>query len=319
MPKQLEFKLIVLPRVTFPTKAGFIRRFPINAIGLDGVILDKPFFDKKRGVLNFDHHNKVIREATMSTSMQMEFGLAGGLIGFFSGKGIVYIVVNDPDQDTTYAVSLLLNHDQVLTSEMRARRNLLLELTNKWDVTAGAFPLDLPVQLIRQHAWVFRLYTEARSSGDLYRFDAAAMEANLRGTLSRIDDFIKGKAQEVDLCDAFTMVYKTDHYWMFVEQGPETRYRLWNEGMKAFVALLGTLPNGRKVYTAGCRSRFMDFPPLRLVIKDFNALELAKGGEACWGGSDTVAGSRNLGSVLDFSELKELIDFRLKKMGIIAG
>lgn len=308
-----EFKLIVLPRATFKTKNEFCRQFPKNAIALDGVILDKPFCDKKRRIVNFDHHNKVVREATMSTCMQVCFALKGGLLDLFAADEPISVVINDIDQDTAFAVWLLFNHSFFLAGAMHPRFNFLLELTNKWDITAGAFPVHLSDRLVREHAWVFRLYTEARCSGALYRFSASEMEENLRKTLQRISDYMAGEAGQVDLCDSFEMVHKTDQYWMYKEQGPEARFRLWNRGMKAFVALLGALPNGRKVYSVGCRSPYVDFPSLIILRNDFNARERVLGAEACWGGSSTIIGSRNQGSMLDFPELKELIDFRLQK------
>lgn len=249
--------------------------------------------------------------------MQMYYAIKGGIMGLFAGQDVIYVVINDIDQDTALAVWLLKNYHYFLGAAMIPNISLLLELVNKWDITAGAFPINLRDRVVRRACWVFRAFTEARCSGALYQFSADEMEANLNETLRRISDYMMGDAEEVEFKDDYEMVARTEHCWFYKELEPDTRYRLWNEGMKAFVALLGILPDGRKVYTAGCRSQFTGYP-LQLLRKDFNAAEIAKGGEVAWGGSDIVIGSRNRGSLLDFPELIDLTAYRMRKAGFLS-
>lgn len=78
--------------------------------------------------------------------------------------------------------------------------------------------------------------------------------------------------------------------------------------MKAFVALVTTRADGRKVYSIGRRSRYIRFPVPRL-LKELSSAEESKGVVAPWGGADTIGGSnREKASGLDFDEIRRIVE-----------
>lgn len=69
--------LQVRPRQTM-TWAQFLSETPERSIALDGAVSGGPAWDEKTLHVNFDHHDGVVREATMSTAMQVLFAIKGG-------------------------------------------------------------------------------------------------------------------------------------------------------------------------------------------------------------------------------------------------
>jgi hypothetical protein len=103
------FNIKILPRETITWKK-FVQEYPANSIGLDGIVSGGPRYDPKTRHVNFDHHDKVNREATMCSALQVYMAIKGGLIKAFNGKTI-NIYINDTDQDTSLAVWLLLHYN----------------------------------------------------------------------------------------------------------------------------------------------------------------------------------------------------------------
>ncbi len=58
-----------MPRQTFPSFETFALWTPPMSVALDGVVPGGPAFDASSHHVNFDHHDGVVREATMSTAM----------------------------------------------------------------------------------------------------------------------------------------------------------------------------------------------------------------------------------------------------------
>ena len=90
------FEIHVLPRQVM-TQEQFLSETPPCSIALD---------------INFDHHDNVVREATMSTAKQVFVAIKGGLMKSFreDGRAHAHIYINDTDQDTSLAVWLLMNY-----------------------------------------------------------------------------------------------------------------------------------------------------------------------------------------------------------------
>lgn len=299
----------IVPRVVFQDLAEFLKCYPKCAIALDGVIKSGPFFYEKCRVLNFDHHYGVVREATMSTAKQINMAIQLGLMDLFHPQRSVRVVINDIDQDTALALWQLKNSRYFKDPARLAAIEQLLRITDLWDITAGAFPLALDPRILRQHAWVFRAYTEFRISGQLARADATAMRKNLAITLKRITAWVEGQAQEVDLDERFEMVYRDSDCWYYRELGGnEARHYLWGQGMNAYVALGALRPDGRQTFAIGRRSRYYTQFPLPKIAEALSAAEEKKGLCAPWGVADIVGGShRELGSGLSFSEIRHIV------------
>src|SRR3989344_1044985 len=92
------FVFHILPRKKL-TREDWLAVAPLNSIALDGAVLGGPFFDARTRRVNFDHHDNVMREATMSTCMQVYFAIKGGLMDMFPPDVEINVFIEDTDQD----------------------------------------------------------------------------------------------------------------------------------------------------------------------------------------------------------------------------
>lgn len=304
----MKFEIHVLPRTAVSIEQFYKIAQP-GSIALDGFVKGAPFIDEDHGYINADHHNGVIREFTMSTAMQIFFAVKGGLMKCMKRFGdTAHIWINDTDQDTCLAVYILKNYKQFEGVASSPAFNRLLDITNKLDVTAGAFPLNLNDAIMRQHEWIFSPYTELRRSGALANGNEAVLRDNLEAVLGRISDFLAGKAQEIPLNTEYEIIHKTpDYYFVNEIGGNAARYQLFSEGMDAYISIIALRPDGRRVITIGRRSRFILFPLPRIFqrLNNKEGLTPANG----WDGSDIVGGSsRANGTSLSNPEIIEEVD-----------
>ena len=110
------------------------------------------------------------------------------------------------------------------------------------------------------------------------------------------------------------MLHDSPHGYKVVDElgGNEARYRLFSEGMDAFVSLVARLPDGGFVYSIGRRSQYVHFP-LQEIFFALNVAEPRRGGFTVpgpgWGGSTIIGGSpRDGGSRLTWEQIVEVID-----------
>lgn len=308
MPNQFSpFAVKVLPRVSMSWEE-FIAQTPPRSIALDGVVRGGPKYDETTAHLNFDHHDNVVREATMSTAMQVFFAIKGGLIEVLMADGRVdaTIFINDTDQDTALAVWLLLNYKKFEGVQSIPHINRLLALDDRWDITGGAFPMNLDDALVRQHTWVFKPYTDLRKSGGLAQATPEVMLDNLEAVIARLNRYLMGEGEEVELDTRHQILFDSPRFKIVDEiGGNEARYYLFNKGMNAFISLVARRSDDRFVYTVGRRSRYIRFPVIQLY-DDFNAAEgLTR--ETGWNGSDIIGGSSRLnGSGLSWEVLRDI-------------
>ncbi len=303
------FVIRMMPRESMP-REEFLTLAPKNTIALDGIVRGGPFFDERTGHINFDHHDGVVREATASTAMQVYMAIKGGLMHFF-GNSAVNIWMNDTDQDSTLAIWFLLNYKLFEGTQSIPGMNRFLALNDRWDVTGGAFPMNLGDRLVGQHNWVFRPYTDLRKSGALATANGAMLRDNLEAMFERLNRFMMGEAEEVELDTRHSILYQGPLYWIVDEiGGNEARYYLWSKGMNAFVSIVARRPDGRMICTIGRRSRYIPFP----VPSLYAALNKAEGvtSEEGWNGSDTIGGShRQNGTGLTWGQIRDTIDEHL--------
>ena len=313
------FVIHILPRESMSWEE-FLNNTPPRSIALDGVVRGGPNFDPETCHLNSDHHDGVIREVTMSTAMQIYFAIKGGLFKAFvvNGKGPIHIYINDTDQDTAFAVWLLLNYKLFEGTQSIPTINRLLALNDRWDITGGAFPMNLDDRLVRNHNWIFRPYTDLRKSGLLARANADMLRDNLDAILRRLDLYLMGQALEEDLDTRREILFDSPVYKIVDEiGGNEARYLLFSQGMDAFVSLVARRDDGRFVYSIGRRSRYIiqfPVPSLYDVLNEVEGLTRENG----WNGSDIVGGSSRLsGSGLTWQQIRDLLNNYLRSLNIL--
>ena len=304
--------LYVLPRKTM-TWEEFVASTPRNSIALDGIVLGGPRFDEKTMHVNFDHHCDVNREATMSTCMQVYMAIKGGLMESFRENGLpcAHVFVNDSDQDTSMAVWLLEKYKLFEGTQSIPHINRLLDLNNKWDITGGAYPVNLDEQLVRQHCWIFEPYTDLRKSGKLAQATEGMLRDNIEAVMKRFDMLLMGQAGEKELDTRHVILYDSPAFKVVDEiGGNEARYYLYGKGMNAFVSVVARRPDGRLVYVLGRRSQYIPLP-IEQLYEDLNLAENLTRASG-WGGSTIIGGSsRELGSGLCWTEIVEIVNRRL--------
>ena len=329
--------LVIKPRATLDWQA-FAREASPRSIALDGIVTGGPRWDEKALLLNLDHHDGCVREATMSTSKQALFAIKGGVMKRFGGEATLW--VNDPDQDTSLATWLLMHHKQFEGVQSHPIINRLLELTDRWDITGGAYPTALDDALLETHAWVFDPYQSLRVSGALATADEGIMRSSFEAVHARLSACLLGQAGSKPLRTEATVLHDSPHGYKVVDElgGNEARYRLFSEGMDAFVSLVARLPGNpvgvserserrwgsvappaeaplvgaRFVYSIGRRSQYVRFP-LQEIFFALNVAEPRRGGFTVpgpgWGGSTIIGGSpRDGGSRLTWEQIVEVID-----------
>mgnify|MGYP001559351209 CR=1 FL=1 len=312
------FEIVILPRASMSWE-DFLLTTPPRSIALDGVVKGGPNYNATTGHINFDHHDNVVREATMSTAMQIMFAIKGGLAEALTVNGRVNatIYINDTDQDTVLAVWLLLNYKKFEGVQSIPHINRLLALDDRWDITGGAYPMNLDDMLVRQHTWVFKPYTELRKSGALANATAEVLLDNLEAVMGRLDRYLMNEGEEVDLDIRHKILYDSPTFKIVDEiGGNEARYHLFSKGMNAFISIVATRSDGRRVCSVGRRSRYIPFP-VPLLYEDFNAAEGLTGNDR-WNGSDIIGGSsRMIGTGLSWEQLRDLTNERLRKERIV--
>lgn len=313
--------IIIQPRTTM-SWPEFLQETPPRSIALDGFVVGGPKWDDATLHANFDHHSGVVREATMSTAMQVYFAIKGNLMERLGGNARAYI--NDPDQDTTFATWLLKRHAIFTGVQSHPTINRLLALNDRLDVTGGAFPMALDDEVSETHAWVFDPYTALRISGALMTANESVMRNCVEAAHERLNRVLLGQGERRPLRKECEVLYESPVGCGFkiVNEtgGNEARYWLYSRGMNAFVSLVSTVEvqdgaycDGRKyLYSIGRRSQYVDFPVLE-IMRELNRVEgvtsSAEGIVPVWGGSDLIGGcGRQYRSRLAWQEIRDIIE-----------
>ncbi len=301
-------RLHVEPRVSKSWET-FVAENPPYSIALDGYVNDAPRFLPEGPYANFDHHAGVDRLSTRSTCMQVFMALTLGVFDSFSldGEPHAHVWVNDPDQDTCLAVWQLLNPDLISNMSIRRPLGRLLITEDILDCTAGAYPASARSLEMRQQAWVFEPYFNARLSGALARMDADEMQAVILSVCLRISAHTAGEGSEIELDTRYDEVGGGPGWRMIVEHGMHARTELFAAEVRAFVSVRAN-DDGTWTYSIGRMSPFVQFPIEAL----YDVLTQAEGlppDAMGWGGSNTIGGSpRQGGSRLPPAEVERLVN-----------
>lgn len=296
------FNVIILPREVC-TWDRFCEG-KTHAIALDGYVAGGPEWDSKRKLVNFDHHDGVVREATMSTAKQVYFALKGGFCEWMGPKCDVY--VNDIDQDTAMAIWILQNHHVFEGSASVPTISRILELNDRLDITGGAFPMNLSDSVYGTHCWIFEPYTNARRKGAIARADTEDMTVILDAICKRLTMLMMNQAGWVAPDVDVKILYRDSAITVLDERtgGIESRHLAFAQNLipRTYLSLVADRDDGRRVYTLGKRSRYVDLP-LRDVFARLNHVEGFTSPRG-WGGSDLIGGSdRTDGSGLSWEQI----------------
>jgi hypothetical protein len=302
MSSETTFVIHVLPREVMSWDE-FLTRTPPYSIALDGAVVGKPRWDPRTTHQNFNHHEEVVRAATMSTSMQVFFAIKTGLMRRFAGHQI-HVWINDTDQDTALAVWLLRNWSRFTGVQSNPRIGRLLALTDRWDITGGAFPMVIDDRVLHEINWVFGLYTTLRRTGGLIGASEAVLRDNLEGTLARIDAYYMGdRVGTEETPGEYEILYDSPRFKIVDEKsGLDARLRLFSQGsLTGYVSIVGH-KGDLTVYTVGRGSPWDEFEPAA-IYPILNRIE----GREVWGGSDDIGGCR-AGSTLTWQQVRDAIE-----------
>jgi hypothetical protein len=309
----MNIELYVEPRKVM-TWAQFKKEKPPYSIALDGFVDERTMRDEKGPYANFDHHSKVDRYSTRSTSEQVHFEINTGLFDTFQKEGIptANLFVNDPDEDTCLAVWLLKNPERVM-DHAEPSINRLVYCEDRLDCSGGAYPFGALKDIRRQMAWIFEPYNRARFDGKLHSMDAGGMETIIEAVGSRITAHTLGKGKELGLEGQYEKIGGGPNWAMTKERGSSSRMAMFLDGVKAYVAMVADKGDGSFVYTIG---RLAVWTPFDIPFI-YRALNEAEGDiitpENRWGGSNTIGGSpRATGSRLPPEELQRIINEALE-------
>lgn len=306
----------VRPGLIIPSRDDFISSHPLNSVALDGYIRAMPFTEEVDGGLyvNFDHHHGVDRLATKSTAQQVLMAIRGGLVKGFTQDGEYHLnaFVNECDQDVSMAL-YLLEHAPDIAAIRSKRRGAalrhLVDMAGDLDVTAGWYPYNPKLKLMKEVAWIFRPFTQLKMEGALPR-DAAVYGDVITQCCGNIALHLAGRGDRVKLDTRCAVLGGGDTWTMFEELGPEGRIGAFRKGIDAYIIYRGQHQDRERFdYTIGRLSRFIPFAVKRIV----DALNEREGltGTDRWGcdGSGVIGGSpREGGSQYDPETLAQVIN-----------
>jgi hypothetical protein len=298
-------ELHIVPGKTI-TPEEFLKTHPPFSIALDGYVRGKPFLEMTPSgpYRNFNHHELVDRSCTCATCEQVRRAVVLGLFELYqwpkSGPRAT-LWVNDCDQDVCLATWILMHPDRADEPMVRT----LTYIEDLLDMSAGAFPIATDPALLNQVRWVFEPYSDCRST--IASLDASGMRDILDAVHVRIDKFVRGKAEALELKGEYKKV-GGGHGWTFaVVDHQHARQKMIENGINAAVELYAQ-DGDKRWYAIWRRSEyFVDFP-LAEILDELNRVEGLEDELSGWGGSDNVGGSpRGVGSTLTPEQVEEVV------------
>jgi hypothetical protein len=292
---------------------------PPFSIALDGLVRGAPRLDRQNVRANFNHHEDVVRFATRCTASQVFMAIKDGTLDLFkdpsSGGPLMHVYVNDPDQDSAFAVWLLKHQERCRGPKSEPAMMRLLFAEDMLDTTAGLYPFAPDSQLARELAWVFEPYVLARQDGRLWTMKGPEMANVIDAVGVRIDRYVLGDAQAIPLDTRYEIIGGGPGWSMVTMQGFYARSQLRQNGITAYVAYGGE-QEGRHKYSLGKLSLADSFP-IEELYEYLNHLEGIDPATAPhWGGGDSIGGSpRPTGSSLAPKELETAINAFLARRG----
>ena len=280
---------------------------PNNSIALDGAV-QGPQVDPTARRFSFDHHGGCVRLVTLSTCQQVWLALKLGLV--VDDKTAVYI--NDLDADTVLSVWLLQKAAQDRGSEILARNDLEILVSNIGDVDS--------------HGPIFPIRPLHFELGPRWEDKTPQSVEMLAGFMSRLDKWYEDGVENPRPAPRPGEGYalKANGGWEWVTTSDDFA-PLYNGGYLA-AALVTPANEGTLTWVVGKRS---DLVPLALgpadaskdrsgdylptILGELAKAEASKGikSQDNWGGGTSIGGSPRLpggiGSKLSKTEVFEIL------------
>lgn len=309
----MSINIHVEPNTPPQTQEQFIHEKGPFSVALDGYVHGAPWFDDTGPRVNFNHHEDVDRLATGATCEQVLTAVRSGFFQTFrnNGEPTVDAFVNDCDQDvcTSYYV---LSHAPLVESATNPLINGLVAVEGKLDATAGAYPFNPDLDIMRKIAWIFEPYTEFRKSGEINKRNAIQYEQIIELCTGRIHDYVLGKGKEISLDTRYEVIDQRSEYSVVREIGDHARIAMFAKGVNAFVSVQDIKDSQAWRYSVGRRSIYVPFP-VDTILETLNGVDPLVDGQNRWGGGNIIGGSpRATGSGLNPSQISEVVDTVLK-------
>jgi hypothetical protein len=298
-----------VPSARFASWDHFIRSVPEYSIGLE-VIDDTP--GHRGHYVHFDHHEGVIREATMSAAMQAYMAVRQGrlLEKWLQHRCPIPVYVWNADQDVCLAAFILEYHELLERFHSDPLLRWIVQFNNKIDVCGGLYPVDLP-ELVRNHfTWVFEPFRQQRMRGKT-QGDEGLVTDTIRHVCDRLKALLEGNADVTPIITEPEILYQSPSGFVIADEkgDPNSRLVLAARGYTNLISLICRRENGRHTYSVIRGSPYDDdvFQVPKLVeafqaAEDFPAAKI-------WGGSNMAAGSDSeLGSSLHWTQLRDIAE-----------
>jgi len=298
-----------VPASRFTSWDHFIKSVPEYSIGLE-VIDDTP--GHVGHYVHFDHHEGVVREATMSAAMQAYLAVRQGRLmqRWLAHRSPIPVYVWNADQDVCLAAFILEYHELLERFHSDPLLRWIVQFNNKIDVCGGLYPVDLP-ELERNHfTWVFEPFRQQRMHGKT-QGDEALVKETIRQVCDRLKDLLEGKAGVAPITARPEILYTSPNGFVIADEkgDPNSRLVLASRGYTNLISLICQRKSGRYTYSVIRGSPFdEDTFPVTTLVRAFQAAEDLPSAKI-WGGSNMAAGSDSeLGSSLHWTVLRDIAD-----------
>jgi hypothetical protein len=278
------------------------------SIALDGYVKEGPITSDTSPRLNFNHHEGVDRLTTRATCAQVLMLIKNGVMKVFrnkKGEICMDIYVNDCDQDVCTSV-FLLRHGFMTRYAVNSRLHRLVDMVDRLDSTAGAYPFYTDWPVLQKLNWVFAPYTQFRKSGQINNRVSLQFESIINKVGERIMEHIKGKGGSLQLDMRYQRIGGGKNWVMVREIGSQAYIGMARDGITAFVSVRERRGN-RWNYTISRSLPIIPFdvPKIIAYLNDFEGCTTTD----CWGGGNTIGGSPRInGSELPPKEIERIIN-----------
>ncbi len=298
-----------VPESRFASWDEFIRQTSEYSIGVE-VVDGAPGLRKHR--VHFDHHEDVVREATMSAAMQAYIAVRQGKLmqRWLARRSPIPVYVWNADQDVCLATFILNRHELLERTDGSPKLRWIVQYNNKIDVCGGLYPISLD-ELVQNHfTWVFEPYRQQRMKGKT-QGDDELVKGTIMQVWERLDALIAGKGGITPITAQPRILYTSPRGFVIVdEQGdPNSRLVLAARGYTNLISLVSSRPNGRYTYSL-IRGSAYDESSFHIpeLIRAFQEAE-NRPDLRIWGGSNLAAGSDSeWGSGLEWEALRDIAE-----------
>jgi hypothetical protein len=272
----------------------FVKDYPPFSIALDGFVADGPKFqssDEGGPRLNFNHHEGVDRDSTVSTTMQVSIALRTGMLEDFNDCGNPCFTWEAIDCDEDVCMSTWqLENIELARPVINLRLNRMVSFVNYQDMFSGLWPMPCEANILREQAFIFYPYRRARLDGTIDRRNPVEFEQIIHSVHSRIREYYAGNGGTMDLKMKYDVIGGGPGWHMIREIGEHARYALLGDGIKAFISVRER-ENGNYSYSFCRLSKFITGFPLPYILQRNNEVEGLVDSPHKYGGGTNTGGS----------------------------